>query len=153
MPVLAWNFTVFNRALSFFSTLIRRERAASPVHVPSTLPTWLLRQPKAPLGGGKWELLPREGQMWSCPPRVWAAAGGAKPAFPTGTGTDSRLALQTWRQQQPAPLLSVTSHLTVGPGSRAGHTDRGHKEQPLLSHRDPDWLTPTPHAHRHHRGG
>lgn len=23
MPVLAWNFTVFNRALSFFSTLIR----------------------------------------------------------------------------------------------------------------------------------
>lgn len=82
----------------------QKERVASPMHVPSTLPTWLLRQLQAPSGGGpigKGQLLPREGQMWSCLPRVWpgpvSAGAGEEPSQPSQQGqrTDSRLALQT----------------------------------------------------------
>lgn len=92
MPVLAWNFTVFNRALSFFSTLIKREKVISPIHVPSMLPMWFLWQLQAPLNAspiGKWKLLPREGQIGAAFPgpglgHCLQEQGGAKPASQQG---------------------------------------------------------------------
>lgn len=47
MPVLAWNFTVFNRALSFFSTLFWKQKQVLllPVHSLSSGLQWTQQPP------------------------------------------------------------------------------------------------------------
>lgn len=163
MPVLAWNFTVFNRALSFFSTLIGVKAEKEPL-VPCVCP--LCCPPVHPqvvallVKGSSFPERDEDGaSTWGlAKARVCISRRWDKSACPGGEG-------QRWgwlcmcESSARQLLCSLTLPLSWDLACIAGQVVRGHKEQltvtavTLHSLGALDWLTPALHPHGDHRGG